>query len=312
MYRLFKSSLLILFLCLTSHIGATQVHLIWQMDRKNTWEEDWIMELLSGLDINVIDDGSYTIQKDLSIIVSNYNPNLATYIKGLREKGLTFGIIITSDEAYSIPTDFYQYANFVFRNYWHPNFVHDSKIIQFPLGYKNKFWQDGPQEIKPASQRKYVWSFAGRLDHHYRANMIQEMRNVPNYHLHQIHAWADARSLSTKDYRNLMLDTIFIPCARGCYNLDSFRLYEALECGCIPVVEKVPYDYFGSFFGNHPFIAVSSWTEAPRIIQALLNNPAALEAKREACYEWWQRFKKNMNTAFVTKIKKEFNLSDAV
>ena len=103
------------------------------------------------------------------------------------------------------------------------------------------------------------------------------MKSISPHLIYETFAFSDPNSLSTVNYRQLMLDTIFIPCPTGWWNLDSFRVYEALECGCIPIVEKQPLDYFRKFFPDHPFIAVDSWDQAPQQIKLLMDNPAELE-----------------------------------
>jgi hypothetical protein len=66
-------------------------------------------------------------------------------------------------------------------------------------------------------------------------------------------------SLSIEEYRNLFLNTTFMPCPKGCWNFDCFRVCEALECGCISIVEKIPFDYFQRLMGDYPFLAVNTW-----------------------------------------------------
>lgn len=280
-----------------------KVSLVWQLDRLHTWEEDWLMELFSGLDVTVVDDGKHAVFLDNSIIVSNHTRELETYVKKLHDLGYKFGIILTSDETCNAPDHFYRYAQFVFRNYWREKFVGCPNVVMFPLGYKTKFWKGRSKQLNDVSDRKYTWSFAGRLDHPARAAMISQMRKVPNGFIHQIHEWADKRSLSTKDYRDLMLNTVFIPCAKGCYSYDTFRLYEALECGCIPIVESGHPDYFTQFYGAHPFLTVTSWHEAPKLVSAFLADQQRLERKRQECHDWWVEHKKKVNRIFVETVQ---------
>nr|MBA3815148.1 hypothetical protein [Parachlamydiaceae bacterium] len=40
-------------------IDANPVSLVWQVSREKAWEEDWVLELLQGVDINIVDDGDY-------------------------------------------------------------------------------------------------------------------------------------------------------------------------------------------------------------------------------------------------------------
>ena len=89
-----------------------------------------------------------------------------------------------------------------------------------------------------------------------RKNMIDNMKKVSNYFFLETTNWgrSDPKSLTVSECRDLMLNTIFIPCPGGWANMDSFRVYESLECGCIPIVEKSPYDYFRVFFPTIHFL----------------------------------------------------------
>ena len=122
--------------------------------------------------------------------------------------------------------------------------------------------------------------------------MINYMKMIPGHFIYETFAWADANSLSTQDYRQLLLDTIFVPCPTGWWNLDSFRVCEALECGCLPIVEKKPFDYFSKLFGSrYPFLSVESWDQAPDLINKLLADPVRLEHARKQCHRWWRHHK---------------------
>jgi hypothetical protein len=93
--------------------------------------------------------------------------------------------------------------------------------------------------------------------------MLSAMSSVEGGHVHGTSALnprsltpeqreaADA-PLNIEDYAQLLSETIFAPCPAGWENLDSFRVCEALEAGCIPIVERRPfYDYFRHLFGDH-------------------------------------------------------------
>ena len=100
---------------------------------------------------------------------------------------------------------------------------------------------------------------------------------------------ASTAPLPIEQYSALMSDTVFAPCPQGWENLDSFRVYEALEAGCIPIVERRPrYDYFRLLLGEHPMVTIDHWKEAPEAIRVLQRDPLALETRRTACATWWQ------------------------
>ena len=78
----------------------------------------------------------------------------------------------------------------------------------------------------------------------------------------------------------------------GNANLECFRVYEALECGSIPIVEKRwTLDYFKELLGDHPLPTVRSWSEARQMIGRMLENPAQIDGLQERCISWWETYK---------------------
>ncbi len=300
----FRISSFVIFICcfqFSSLEGRNKINLIWQCGRNGLWETDWILELLSDFEINEIMDGKYEVAMDRSVIVvGKYSGD---YFKKLKENGYRFGIIHISDETYSHPTDFYRSSAFVFRNYWHKQFQSMDHVHCFPLGYKHGF-ACSADKIENLFSRNYTWSFAGQIiDHPTRQEMIGQMKKVPDFFFYEIFRFNDSSSLSTQDYRDVLLRSVFAPCPRGYWNLDSFRVYEALEAGCIPIVEKQPLDYFSLLFGNHPFLVVNSWSEAPGLILDLFQDPFQLEKRRQECYDWWVNLKKETRKKFKETIR---------
>lgn len=302
------------FLC-TAYAQCESIPLVWQFDRVNlAWGEEWIHELLEGVDLVTVDDYRCEEIEDRSIVVVSSNLNVPDFIQcfeRLHEKNIRFGVILLSDEGYVAPTEFYSYASFVFRNYWHKKFVGVENVVVFPLGCAPGFWKGGARVLREAKEREYVWSFAGQIEGKpTRQTMMAHLGTVPNFFIHPTHQWGvlDPNALSAADHRDLLLNTLFVPCPAGWWNLDSFRLCEALECGCIPIVEKFPLDYFRHFLGEHPFLSVTSWAEAPALMNALLKNPEALEALRLKCQSWWVEYKHAMNKKLVGVVTEAFNL----
>ena len=312
-----------LLLFFNSFCVPPKVSLIWQYNRANAWEQDWLMELLSGLDIEVYDDTQFILCKNNSIIVvaADQEKKLVPYLMRLKRLGCKFGVILLYDENYAGSTDFYEYPLFIFKNYWHKQYAPYNHVHCFLLGYKSGFWSKESQKIVNAEQRKYNWSFVGqivrkykpeeKIDKNYqeaRINMCKAMRTIPHNFVYAISGWNAPKSLKVPVYQDVLLDSIFVPCPRGHWNLDSYRLCEALECGCIPIVETEPIDYYKKFLGDHPFITVSSWDEAPGQVAGLLADPVSMEIRRQECANWWLEYKKKTNLLFVQTIKKAFDL----
>ncbi len=293
---------------------APKMHLIWQMSKEYRFEEDWLAELLSGIAYDEVTDGNFEVFMDNAIVVvssntgvfANDSPKQQAYFTKFHELNYNFGIIHLSDELYHAATDFYPFAKFVFRNYWHKDFAQMDNVLIFPLGYKAEFWLNYPKpRFKKPSQRNYTWSFAGQVQRKpTREYMVAHLKTVPNHYIYEIAKWGDPNALKVDDYRNLLMDTIFAPCPRGFWNIDSFRVWEALECGCIPIVEKTPIDYFTNFLGAHPFLSVETWDEAPNLMHTLLEDPIALEERQKQCQQWWHNYKRGLKVEMKSIINK--------
>jgi hypothetical protein len=288
--------------------------LVWQIPLDDSWESNWLRYLLSGLNVTEIVDGRHQEFHDGSIIVdSHLKVAKRSYYFEMLKRGHRFAIVHVSDEGYIDDYGAYSLANVVVRNHWCRLHASDKKVLVVPLGIMNGF---EVTSRKPARDRRYAWSFAGNVGKSTRAAMVAAMSAVEGGHLHRSDRIGPLTSktrpssqlpLTIADYVQLKSETIFVPCPTGWENLDSFRVGEALEAGCIPIVERRPlYDYFRRLFGEHPMITVSSWSEAPGIIAELRSDPAELESRRHACENWWQDHRRTTAQRVQDTINRHF------
>ena len=96
--------------------------------------------------------------------------------------------------------------------------------------------------------------------------------------------------------------TEFLPCPNGFVHPETYRLYEALECGCIPIVETA-YNYYDRLFPNNPFIKINKWSDARYIIKGW--NNSQIELKKEECQTWWNECKSEIKDFIKRKIDYE-------
>jgi hypothetical protein len=89
----------------------------------------------------------------------------------------------------------------------------------------------------------------------------------------------------------MLRDAKFVPCFRGFRALESYRIYEALEHGAIPIY--VPGESYGSadelreLYGVHPFLGFPSWVKAAEMLPLLAKQPAVMEKHRQTLAAWW-------------------------
>jgi len=194
-----------------------------------------------------------------------------------------------SDETYE--GGYQNYTNFrgVFRNYWSGIF-NSRRVFHVPLGYTANLSRN-PDMVR-AEHRPYLWSFMGAAQAGSRLEMLRALRAVEPNFTHITDGHNPARPLSREEYSRVVGNSAFVPCPMGNVNLESFRIYESLEYGSIPLLEKrVTLDYFAQLLGEHPIPTFSSWVQAASFISRLRADGEGLQRLQSACTQWWAFFK---------------------
>ena len=84
-------------------------------------------------------------------------------------------------------------------------------------------------------------------------------------------AWLDAKQLDEESYGEMCRRSIFVPCPKG-QNVECFRVYEALEYGCIPLLVREPGDelYVNLLVDTLDLRVFGSWEEAKTFVEDLM------------------------------------------
>jgi hypothetical protein len=215
------------------------VNLIWFGESANLWGKSWIEELLKDVDLvyHYPKNKEGAVLLDNCIVVTN-NSESYEYIEALDRANKKYAVILLSDETLTEPMFYLSSPNCIYaaRNYFSPRYWRDDKVFTFGLGHRHKFEHYVTPKVL-ASKRRRMWSFAGSL----KADRIQAFdcfKDIKPYQLNIIEFFNDSKGLTTEEYADLLSDTVFCLAPQGGCNLDSFRIYEALEAGSIPVVLK--------------------------------------------------------------------------
>jgi hypothetical protein len=93
-----------------------------------------------------------------------------------------------------------------------------------------------------------------------------------------------------------MEDAIFAPCPGG-NSIETIRLYDCLELGCIPIVTKAAYLEDPRALAGAPFPTINDWSELPALLDELwqtsLKTPESTDALQQSCIQWWSAVKAN-------------------
>lgn len=85
-------------------------------------------------------------------------------------------------------------------------------------------------------------------------------------------------------YLENMMNTKICPVPRGA-NLETFRFYEAIRSGCIPIGEAFPRAWY---YEDAPIIRLKDWSEVETIVPELLKDKAMMQDLQQKVLAWWK------------------------
>jgi hypothetical protein len=269
------------------------VSLVWRIDSK-CWESDWLRDLLRGLyDKEIVGETNSESTNKMLVIDNQIGNSKSAWYRNQYKNGSRICLIHLSDEHFRDDvTSIYRWCAIVYRNLLSPLYRECRTIKAFPLGTKIGFELDS-QPI-PASQRNSIWGFAGDVKKSTRQQMFEQMKKIPNGALHLTSSFASSDALDVEHYQDFLRKCVFGPCPSGWVSIDSFRVYECLECGTIPIVEKrYNFDYFTELLGPHPMPTIYDWQEAPVLVETILRD-GDIDLLQAQCMDWWRSRKASL------------------
>jgi hypothetical protein len=281
----------------------SKITIVWQRPRSEVWEADWVEYLFQNIPHTTMEDVNHDTFINNSVIVESiwWAPHHRGYVSELTKRNYNFGLIHLSDERCQDDISTYQNCKFVIRNYFRGHLGTD--VMHFPLGWNSGFRDVTDNPV--VTDRKYTWCFVGHRWDQNRNDMVASMKTVPMGNLYV--AEHHGPRLVASDMSMLYRDAVFIPCPRGAISIDSFRVTESLEAGCIPVVER--NDYWSNMYGSDvPFLQIDQWSQAPAQIAELISDTSLLEKYRQQCYTWWCNHRDNTMTQVTNLVKRTMHI----
>lgn len=281
------------FLCLKGH----------DLDFSKIYESDWLFSLLDikSASIDTFDESCEPpTDTPIVIIQRPHIDRVYNILKVWSERGHMFKILHLSDEitpeiAHADSLEIYRLTGCksVLRFYVRDDFPKgtESKIQVIPLGYhwsKLNLSQHPFKRTPNLPFREIHWSFYGTSWRSREAEMqpLIESNLISSYKFYS--DWNDPTNLSKAEYTNILLNTVFVPCPDG-MNPETFRFYEALEAGCIPIVIHTSNNdtWFRWISSYIPLLDIKSWNEAVKNMVMLLSNEERLTVYRKEILNSW-------------------------
>lgn len=206
-------------------------------------------------------------------------------------------LVLTGDEESSFPID----------QLHHPNMKIWAMTPSAGKKYPNvdRFIPDGqtphfgalPEE-RP--EKTLDWFLACQVNHIRRSECVQSLQRMINGELYTSDGFT--KGLPQEEYKAKMLSAKIVPCPGGIMTPDSFRVFEALEAGCIPIVDKysgtnMQNGYWEMIFGENVFFPmIENWGTLEGQVQYHLDT---FSWKSNQIFAKWQMYKRDLKWALV-------------
>lgn len=171
-------------------------------------------------------------------------------------------------------------------------------VYDIPLGY----YASEEIDFVPLEERRNDLFFAGSVKHLAiknafltrpkelaRERMRQGLKTLAekapdiNIKLTTTSGFGESIATDNAGYLQNMMNTKICPIPRGA-NLETFRFYEAIRYGCIPVGEALPHSWF---YEDAPVLRLRDWSDIVIAVPALLRDPGRLHDMHKKVLDWW-------------------------
>jgi GR25 family glycosyltransferase involved in LPS biosynthesis len=191
----------------------------------------------------------------------------------------------------------------VIRFYQRPDVTFTEKVTTLPLGYhwgRREPHQDILIKTPKLPFRQTGWSFIG-TDWNGRKDLLKPLLDLEGVtqKTRFLAEWKGEGSYTREQYVEVMLDSTFVACPDG-VNAETFRFYEALEFGCLPLVVRTEKNaLWVDWVCEHlPLLPLASWSDAAGLVTHLMKEKGMLEAYRNKMIGAWMKWKKELFDEF--------------
>ena len=278
-----------------------------QFDLSGLYEYGWLKQLLQeNAEISLHVEHVTEPQDDAPIVIYQrpHTEEIQHYLEVWRAAGKSFYLLHLSDEFGTDSIGLYDWPECkgVLRNYVRKDAPNSAKVKTIPLGFHWAILNGEPYIHTPSPPfREFVWSFVG-TGWQGRGAKLQVLEGTPTHHTggwdHKVvlqDDWNSKDMLGREETLGVLLNSWFVPCPGG-QNGETFRIYEALEAGAMPVLvkEEGMEEVLGLLGKWLPLLVATSWQHAAGLIHTLREKPEVYEQYRMQVLGGWEKCKKEV------------------
>lgn len=232
------------------------------------------------------DNGTET--RPLVCVLSSADPHIQTRMTQLYEDVRPDVWLFVSDESLQLEFPDVIRAGKIFRHYFNPVWARRGALT-IPLGPSNRFLdaflEVGPVEVE---ERNVVWAFAGE-EKGSRAAMVELFAGRIPGKVHFTKSFMGDDSISGNEMLDLYRSSHFVLCPPGNKSPETFRIYEALFSGAIPLLggTALGSGYRAILGSENPLPVFSNWKQAADFAEELYGDPERLKDMHSIVDTWF-------------------------
>lgn len=182
--------------------------------------------------------------------------------------------------------------------------------VQHPRRWWDRTFGVGPTPHTWTAGYTYERSgvyFSGQVTHKARHDLVASLRNMPEATVNETSGFTEGDP--PEEYIAKLSRAKLAPAPSGPVLADTFRLYEALENGCFPIVDDDPPHgepgYWNRVYGDVPFPVVD-WSHVTGEDWERWSTGWPANANRAG--SWWQQQKLDLSRRFRTDLTELFDV----
>jgi GR25 family glycosyltransferase involved in LPS biosynthesis len=281
-------------------IGSRRIVSIGFDTDSSKWHEfTWLKDIFGGrigMTVERIGDGQTPSDEPIVFVQRPWVDKTAVELVRWSSAGAKFYVLHLSDEYGADRIDFYGLPGClgVVRNYIRPGL--SEKVLVIPLGPHWAIPGSVPHTHTPKPPfRELAWSFIGTGWKGRREKLRALMGIGEEHRCVFMDEWNSPKMLGREETLAVLLNSWMVPCPGG-QNPETFRVYEALEAGAVPIVVKEEgNDAWLAFLGKYiPLLVAGSWEHAAQIVHTLRAKPEVYEQFRSHVLAKWMESKEGV------------------
>jgi GR25 family glycosyltransferase involved in LPS biosynthesis len=230
------------------------------------YEKDWLQQLFNKtFDLQLFKDTNEYLPNTWFLVQRPFLHHWNQFFIKLNHNKIPFKVIHISDEFGKDDISFYhlEYCKTVIRNYKYDHIPSLSHIITVPLGYHHLFKGDK----KSWKERELVWSFHG-TNWFGRDKELELFTKFVPHNCRLFPNWNHPTQTKEKDYLSTLSNSKFCPILKG-NNTETFRFYEALESGVLPLTTIKDSTYIQWIEENMKLSELYNWTNPEEVLNKM-------------------------------------------